>query len=492
MVETCLGITLLSFIIWLVLLFGRGQFWRSDQFLEEEIEGRRQGAEGRSREPGVRSQEPGVRSQELKLLAPQAKQESMTLEGVKIRSKLKTQNSLATRREALLKTLSPLPTPHSPPPFICTIIPARNEADLLPVTLRSLLVQDYANLQIILVDDHSTDGTADVARQTAHALDQGSKLTVITAEPLPAGWTGKLWAMEQGIRYAQTLSLQPDYFLLTDADIEHHPEKLHQLVAKAQADDLDLVSLMVRLRCKSTWEKLLIPAFVFFFQKLYPFRWANDPDRKLAAAAGGCILIRRSALVQIGGLQILRQALIDDCSLAQAVKGLKHEESGVGSRESGAGEAEVAFSAFTPHSSLLTPHLTGKIWLGLTRDTYSLRPYPSLKTIWDMVARTAYTQLSYSPLLLLGTLLGMTVIYLVPPMSTIAGLLTGHWTIALIGIITWLMIAVAYLPTLLLYQCPPLLAFGLPAIAFLYTLMTLDSALRHWRGQGGAWKGRVY
>ena len=475
-----LGITSLSLIIWLVLLFGRGQFWRSDQFLDEEG-GRRQKAEEAEGERG----------------AGEA---------------VLTQNSL-----------SPLPTPYSSLPAICAIIPARNEADLLPVTLRSLLLQNYSNLRIILVDDHSTDGTAEVAQQTAQALEQSSKLTVITAEPLPAGWTGKLWAMEQGIRHTQTLASQPDYFLLTDADIEHHPEKLSQLVAKAQADDLDLVSLMVLLRCKSLWEKLLIPAFVFFFQKLYPFRWANDPNRKLAAAAGGCILIRREALTQIGGLQILRQALIDDCSLAQAVKGwgrrqeaegrgqeagVGSRELGVGSRESGIEEAEGAGEAeeaaltrnsklktlypLIPHSSLLTPHPSGKIWLGLTRETHSLRPYPSLKTIWDMVARTAFTQLNYSPLLLLGTLIGMTIIYVVPPMSTIVGFLTGHWSIALVGLLTWLLIVVAYLPTLQLYQCPPLLAFGLPAIAFLYTIMTLDSALRHWRGEGGAWKGRVY
>ncbi|MBD2074162.1 glycosyltransferase [Phormidium sp. FACHB-592] len=465
MAEIGLGITLLSLIIWLVLLFGRGQFWRSDQFLDEEAEGRlpRASADGRQKAEG---------------------------------------------------TLSPLPTPHSPLPSVCAIIPARNEADLLPVTLRSLLTQGYPNLRIILVDDQSTDGTADIARQTAQALDP-SRLTVITAEPLPVGWTGKLWAMEQGARYAQTLSPPPDYFLLTDADISHHSENLHQLVAKAQADDLDLVSLMVLLRCKSTWEKLLIPAFVFFFQKLYPFRWANDPNRKLAAAAGGCILLRRDALTQIGGLQILRQALIDDCSLAQAVKGLGRgqEAGGRGKKAGGRGQEaegrgqetgearEVGgqTSELTPYSTLHTPppaphtlHPTGKIWLGLTRQTLSLRPYPSLKTIWDMVARTAFTQLNYSPLLLFGTLVGMTIIYVVPPVSTIAGLLTGQWTIALVGLLTWLLIGVAYVPTLRLYQCPPLLAFGLPAIAFLYTIMTLDSALRHWRGEGGAWKGRVY
>ncbi len=461
MVEIGLGITLLSLVIWLVLLFGRGQFWRSDQFLAEETEGR------------------GQKAGEA--------------EGAPL-----TQNSK-------LKTLSPLPTPHSPLPSVCAIIPARNEADLLPVTLRSLLTQDYPNLRIVLVDDHSTDGTAAIAKQTAQSLDQASKLHVIMAEPLPAGWTGKLWAMEQGIRYTANLTPQPDYFLLTDADIEHHPQNLHQLVAKAQADDLDLVSLMVLLRCKSLWETLLIPAFVFFFQKLYPFRWANDSNRKLAAAAGGCILIRRHALTQIGGLKILRQALIDDCSLAQAVKGLGSGDWGVGSRESGVGSAGAAGAAALiqnsklktqnsppPHPSPLTPHPTGKIWLGLTRQTHSLRAYPSLKTIWDMVARTAYTQLSYSPVLLLGTLVGMTIIYLVPPLSTIAGLVTGHGTIALIGLITWLLMAIAYLPTLQLYSCPPLLAFGLPAIASLYTAMTLDSALRHWRGQGGAWKGRVY
>lgn len=442
MAEIGLGITLLSLIIWLVLLFGRGQFWRSDQFLKDEGGGMRD---------------------ENKPLHP----------------------------------LSLIPYP-----FICAIIPARNEADLLPVTLRSLLTQDYPNLRIILVDDQSTDGTADVARQTAQAV-ASSMLTVITAEPLPVGWTGKLWAMEQGVRYAQTLSPPPDYFLLTDADISHHPENLHQLVAKAQADDLDLVSLMVLLRCKSTWEKLLIPAFVFFFQKLYPFRWANDPNRKLAAAAGGCILLRRDALTQIGGLHILRQALIDDCSLAQAVKGLGRRESGVGGAEEAEEAKEVGdargktyelktLSLTTNNQQPTTSEATGKIWLGLTRQTHSLRPYPSLKTIWDMVARTAFTQLNYSPLLLLGTLVGMTIIYVVPPVSTIAGLLTGQWSIALVGLLTWLLIAVAYLPTLRLYQCPPLLAFGLPAIAFLYTIMTLDSALRHWRGEGGAWKGRVY
>ncbi|PMB11787.1 glycosyl transferase family 2, partial [Fischerella thermalis CCMEE 5273] len=201
-------------------------------------------------------------------------------------------------------------------PSVCAVIPARNEADLLPKTLRSLLCQNYpGSFTIFLVDDHSTDGTAEVAQQTAQALNKNQQLHVITAQALPPGWSGKLWAMEQGINKATTI-LEPDYLLLTDADIEHDPVNLRQLVAKAEQENLDLVSLMVRLRCENFWEKLLIPAFVFFFQKLYPFRWVNDPQKSTAAAAGGCILIRTAALKRIGGLQVIRQALIDDCALA--------------------------------------------------------------------------------------------------------------------------------------------------------------------------------
>ena len=345
-------------------------------------------------------------------------------------------------------------------PAICAVIPARNEAELLPVTLRSLLTQDYPGFTVILVDDHSTDDTTQVAQATAQALGKLQQLQVISAKPLPSGWTGKLWAMEQGIQTAQTFS--PDYILLTDADIEHDPANLCRLAAKAQAEDLDLASVMVRLRCESFWEKLLIPAFVFFFQKLYPFRWVNEPTNTTAAAAGGCILIRRAALDRIGKMQAVRQALIDDCALAQVVK------------------------SSSPHSS------KSKIWLGLSDLTRSLRPYTSLKTIWDMVARTAFTQLNYSPLLLVGTLVGMTLIYMVPPVAAVLGIVVGNWAIATIGLIGWLLMTLAYLPTIRFYNCSFWFAFCLPAIAFLYTLMTLDSALRHWQGRGGAWKGRVY
>ena len=353
-------------------------------------------------------------------------------------------------------------------PKICAVVPARNEAELLPATLRSLLMQDYlGEFQIVLVDDHSTDGTAEVAQKTAIECEQTarSRLQIISAQPLPTGWSGKLWAMDQGIQAAQ--SFAPDYILLTDADIQHHPENLSQLVAKAQQESLDLVSLMVRLRCESFWEQLLIPAFVFFFQKLYPFRWVNDRANPTAAAAGGCILIRQAALDRIGGLQILRQALIDDCSLAQAVK----------------------HTPPLPHSP--TPPLH-PIWLGLTQQTHSLRPYPDLTTIWDMVARTAFTQLSYSPLLLVGTLVGMSLIYLTPPIALFTGIWLQDRSIAIAGFLGWALMTLAYFPTVRFYRCSPLFAVSLPAIGLLYTLMTIDSALRHWRGRGGAWKGRVY
>lgn len=352
-------------------------------------------------------------------------------------------------------------------PVICAVIPARNEADLLPVTLRSLLTQDYPGcFTVILVDDHSTDKTSLVAHNVAQELDKTQQLHVLSAEALPTGWTGKLWALHQGIQYAQTLTPPPDYFLLTDADIKHDALNLHRLVAKAQQEDLNLVSLMVRLRCESFWEKLLIPAFVFFFQKLYPFRWVNDITKSTAAAAGGCILITCEALKSIGGIQVVCSALIDDCALAQAVK--------------------------SSHSSPPDQNNKGRIWLGLSDSTISLRPYSSLATIWEMVTRTAFTQLNYSLGRLLVAVIGMILVYIIPPVGAIFGGLTGNWLMAIAGLSSCLLMAYAYLPTIRFYGCSPWLSFSLPAIALLYTLMTLDSALRHWQRRGGAWKGRVY
>ncbi|MGB3692003.1 MAG: glycosyltransferase [Spirulinaceae cyanobacterium] len=346
-------------------------------------------------------------------------------------------------------------------PSVCAIIPARNEAPMLPQTLPSLLQQDYpGEFSLVLVDDSSSDSTGKIAQEIATQLNCTQRLKVILAEALPQGWTGKLWAMAQGIKTAQQQTNLPDYFLLTDADIQHNSTNLRQLVSKAEQENLDLVSVMVLLRCQSFWEQLLIPAFVFFFQKLYPFPWVNDSSKTIAAAAGGCILIHRQALQRIGGIAAIRQALIDDCALAEAIKSSSDGKKG--------------------------------IWLGLTDSTLSLRPYPSLASIWDMVTRTAYTQLNYSPWLLLGTLIAMTIIYLVPPFATIGGLLRGNWLMAIAGLSAWLLMSVAYLPTIGLYKRSPFLTLVLPGIALLYNLMTIDSALQHWQGKGGKWKGRVY
>ncbi|MFM7381655.1 MAG: glycosyltransferase, partial [Microcystaceae cyanobacterium] len=348
-------------------------------------------------------------------------------------------------------------------PTVCAIIPARNEAETLPQSLPSLLDQDYpGQFSIILIDDQSSDRTGEIAQTLAEKKDKKEQLTVITGQPLPSGWSGKLWAMEQGIQSSYQQEKLPDYFLFTDADIQHHPQNLRELVTKAEQEHLALTSLMVLLRCQSFWEKLLIPAFVFFFQKLYPFPWVNNPQRTRAAAAGGCILVKREALEKIGGIQSLREALIDDCTLAQKVKALK------------LGTEPTA------------------IWLGLTRQTISLRPYESLDSIWTMVARTAYSQLNFNPFLLVGTLLGMTLVYLMAPLGLIAGLIFGNLPLILLALLTWLTMAIAYYPTLKLYQLSFFWALSLPLIASLYNLMTWDSAVRYWQGQGGAWKGRTY
>ncbi|OAB55293.1 glycosyl transferase family 2 [Phormidium willei BDU 130791] len=364
--------------------------------------------------------------------------------------------------------LRPVPANVDPLPSVCAIVPARNEAELLPKTLRSLLLQEaVTSFRVILVDDRSDDGTAEIAEAIAAEVQTLAnelqlhlpQLDIITADPLPPGWSGKLWAMDQGIRYAQRYS--PVYYLLTDADIQHHPQNLRQLLFKAEREGLDLVSLMVKLRCESLWERLLIPPFIYFFQKLYPFDWVNNPQKRTAAAAGGCILIRRQALDRIGGLAHIKQTLIDDCALAQAVKQADGNDY---------------------HS----------IWLGLADKTISLRAYPGLGSIWGMVARTAYTQLNYSPLLLLLTVIGMGLTYWVPPIALIWGLANEQSFIALLGLASWSLMAFSLFPTLSLYRQPPFLGLILPLIAALYTLMTLDSALRHLLGRGGAWKGRVY
>jgi len=347
-------------------------------------------------------------------------------------------------------------------PAVAVIVPARDEATVVGRALRSLLDQDYPGaIAVILVDDYSTDGTAAAARRAARDTARPDALTVVPARPLPPGWTGKLSAMATGVQALEATNPAgadlPRYILFTDADIAHDPLNLKRLVAKAEAKKLDLVSLMVRLHCERPIERLLIPAFVFFFQKLYPFPAANNPRSHVAAAAGGCMLVRRKALLRAGGLNKISSNLIDDCALA----------------------------------ALLKPK--GRIWLGLATDTTrSIRPYAGLGNIWSMVARTAYTQLDHSPLMLLATVIGMVVLYVVPLAALLWGLATVAPALAVIGLAALTLMWIAYFPTWRLYRRVGWAFFALPAAAVLYTLMTADSAWRHMRGRGGGWKSRTY
>jgi hopene-associated glycosyltransferase HpnB len=337
-------------------------------------------------------------------------------------------------------------------PAVVAIIPARDEAETIGETVTSLLRQRYpGRLAIVLVDDHSSDGTAAAARDAARALGAEDRLTIVGARPLPSGWTGKLWAVAEGLRQVAGDGDAAELVLLTDADIAHHADNLAELVARVEGGGLDLASLMVKLNCASFAERALIPAFVFFFAKLYPFAWVNDRGRRTAGAAGGCVLVRRTALDRIGGMASISGALIDDCALAGRIK---------------AG---------------------GPIWLGLTAETRSLRRYPRLGDIWRMIARTAYTQLGHSPLLLVGTVLGLAVTYLAPPLLALG----AGGAAAVLGGLAWLAMAVAFIPILRFYGVSPFVAPLLPAIAFFYLAATVDSARRHFQGRGGEWKGRV-
>jgi hopene-associated glycosyltransferase HpnB len=336
-------------------------------------------------------------------------------------------------------------------PQLTVVIPARDEAEGIGACIGSLLRQDYAGQwRIVLVDDGSSDGTAAIARQAA--AEHAGRLDVVAGAPLPAGWTGKLWAVKQGIEVAMHMAPAPEYVLLSDADIVYAPDTLSSLVARAQAGGLVLTSLMVELRCESLAERALIPAFIFFFEMLYPFAWINRPQAATAGAAGGCMLVRAETLRKAGGIEAIRNALIDDCALAKSLK--QH----------------------------------GPIWLGLTQRAHSIRRYPDFADIRHMVARSAYAQLHYSPIVLAGVLAGMVLTYLAPPLFALFG--TGAARI--MGLAAWLLMALAFQPTLRFYRVSPLWGIGLPAIAFCYTLFTLDSAVQYWRGKGGLWKGRIW
>jgi len=334
-------------------------------------------------------------------------------------------------------------------PQVAIVVPARNEAESIAQSITSLLSQDYPASSVVLVDDDSNDGTAEIARRAAEGLGRAERLSIVSSRSLPPGWTGKLWAVKQGIAAAEQRA--PKYLMMTDADIVHAPDTVSWLVAHAEAHGLVLTSLTARWRCEVLPECVHIPAFIFFFQLLYPFAWVNRADHPMAAAGGGCMLVRADALRAAGGIDCIRDALIDDCALAAQLK------------------------------------KQGPIWLGLTDRVHSIRPYPHWNDIRRMVARSAYAQLGYSPLILTGTIAGMALTYLVPPLLALFG---AGWA-QILGIVTWAMMAIAFQPILRFYRLSPLWGIALPAITFLFMLYTLDSAYQYAAGKGGAWKGRV-
>ncbi len=423
MTADMLPLTFLACLIWLYLLLGHGRFWWSGPELPIAGIASRSGlapAVAPARVPtGTPALPPGVPP-----LTPTS-----------------SPAFVATTRTAIVPDVAPalLPT-------VAIVVPARDEAAFIAATLRSLLAQDYAGpFRVILVDDGSADDTGTIARGLAATAPH---LTVLSSAPRPPGWSGKLWAVAQGLAEAGDAEL----VLLTDADIEHQPGHLAALVAQQRATGCDMVSEMVALRCGSLAERTLVPAFVFLFQLLYPFPWVNDSRRRTAAAAGGTILLRRRALARIGGIETVRGKLIDDVALAAAVK------------------------------------QGGRIWLGHSTQACSVRPYPGFADMWRLVARTAYVQLRFSPLLLLCTTLGMALVWLLPP----AAALSAHGAARWLGLAGWAMLSASYLPTLRRYRRGLLWAPFLPLIAAFYMAATLGSAVNHYRGRGVAWKGRAY
>ncbi len=339
----------------------------------------------------------------------------------------------------------PLP-PSEPPKKIAIVIPARNEADVIDGSITSLLAQDFHGVcNIFVVDDGSTDRTAEIARAAGR-----DAIAVVKAPALPAGWTGKMWAVSRGVETA--LPGAPDFLLFTDADVHHEPGSIAKLIAIAEHGGYDLVSFMVKLRCETFAERALIPAFVFFFFMLYPPAWIRDEKRKAAGAAGGCVLIRPQNLQKAGGIEAIRGEVIDDCALARKAK------------EAG-----------------------GRVWLGLTDGTRSTRRYETFREIERMISRTAFRQLNHSALLLVGTLIGLAVTYVLP----VALIFSGQNVYAALGLVAWALMTVAYLSMVRFYRESSLWAVALPAIAAFYAAATLHSAFKYWTGSGGEWKGRA-
>jgi hopene-associated glycosyltransferase HpnB len=343
------------------------------------------------------------------------------------------------------------PADAADPPSVTAVIPARDEAEVIAASVGSLLKQNYPGLfSIVIVDDQSTDDTAEVARAAASAPGQIERIRIVTGSAPPKGWTGKLWAMRQGLAVVEAGESPPEFVLFTDADIAYGPQTLRRLVAVARSTDCVLVSLMAKLRSVSVAERLLAPAFVFFFQKLYPFAWVNDPRSQTSAAAGGCMLVRREALSAAGGLETLRGALIDDCALGAAMK------------------------------------RQGPIWLGLSDNVHSLRVHPDFADFGGMIVRSAFAQLRYSTSLLVGAVAGMAATYLAPPLFVVF----ARGAAQAEGAIAWTLMATAFVPMLRFYRQPLIFSVALPAVAAVYTVFSIESALLHWRGRGGNWKGR--
>lgn len=356
---------------------------------------------------------------------------------------------------ALFWLEKPCPWPENAPlttPEVAIIVPARNEETVIARAVLSLLRQDYTGpYSIFLVDDHSTDGTVKAAREAADKVMQGARLKIVSSPALPKGWSGKLWAMHNGVEAVKQQMPKADYLFFTDADIEHGPSSLRELVARCEKGKLTLASFMVKLNCQSWAEKFLIPAFVSLFLFYYPYKYVRDPKSGVAAAAGGAMLVRKQALETAGGISSIPGALIDDCALARILK------------------------------------KQGPIWLGLTEGTASIRPYPRIEHIWKMIARSAYAQLLYSPVLLLAAALAMALCFYVP----MAAILFGKGSVPVMGFLCWILMSIAYYPMVRFYRQSPWWALTAPAIATVYLLATLDSARRHWIGRGGEWKGRV-
>ena len=336
-------------------------------------------------------------------------------------------------------------------PVIAAVVPARDEGEVISASLQSLLAQDYPGLlSVVVVDDDSHDDTATLAVRTAE-MHPARAMTIVAGRALPAGWTGKVWALKQGIAIAER-RYRPDFLLLADADIVHAPDSVSRLVSLAAAGGYVLTSLMAKLNCESAAERSHVPAFIYFFQMLFPFAWVRAPQRVTAAAAGGCMLIRAEALRNAGGIETIRNALIDDCALAKALKA------------------------------------HGPIWLGLTERVRSIRRYDTFAEMRQMVARSAYAQLGYSPWLLSATLFGLALVFIAPPLLAVF----ADGSPRLTGLAAWLAMALSFQPTLRQYRLSPLWGLALPAVTLLYAVYTLDSAYQHARKRGGQWKGRVY